>query len=436
MARLGKTPFLSSVFGLMVFLIAFPVWGDVITIEGVIKSVDGKDRSITVTKTTKGKTKDIDLEVDKKAKISLEGKGVDFSSLRPGQKASITFESELAVVTRIEVGESGSSATANQEISERRLEGHTRPVLTVSYSPTGKVFASGGGETIRLWNADGNDAVVSVLSHPMAKNALAKAGVVQLVFSPDGKKLVSGSADGSLRFWDMAIEKPKLLEHTQGSSGLVSALAFSPDGKLLASNERQLGIMRLWDVAENKVINKDISTNSEHEIWSLAFSPDGASLAGGVLVKGKPARGEIWIWDVTKNPVTKRVLLGVDRQPRSVCYSPNGKLIAFSDWGVIRIIDPNSGRQLSVLDCTGGGQNEAVTSVVFSPTGSLLASCGYDGKIRLWDVGSRNLIRTMQGADPGEALEQVAFSPDSRVLISGAKDRSVRIWNIPVENKK
>jgi len=303
----------------------------------------------------------------------------------------------------------------------------------VSFSPTGKVFASGGGdETIRIWKVEsknGDNGIV--LPHPISKDALVRgAGVVQVAFVPNGKMLVSGGADGSLRFWDMTSEKPRLRQETPAGKGLATSLAFSPDGKLLAATERQLGIMRLWEIRDSKFVNLDISTNNNNEIFSLDFSPDGKTLVAGVGVKGNPDKGAIWLWDVTKRPAVKRVFVETENVPRSVCYSPDGELIAYGDIGIVRILNGRTGQQQGFFDCEAASPDKLVISVKFSPNGRFLATCGYDSTVRIWDIASLKSIHVFSGADNSEGVEQVDFSPDGTLLVSGAKDKSVRLWNL------
>lgn len=100
---------LTTCFGIAIILAGSGVQAEVVSIDVTIKAIDAKDRSITVTKTTKSQSKDIELEVGKKAKVSLDGKEATLDSLKPGQKASISYESDLEVVTNIEVTDDGNT---------------------------------------------------------------------------------------------------------------------------------------------------------------------------------------------------------------------------------------------------------------------------------------------------------------------------------------
>ena len=147
-------------------------------------------------------------------------------ALAAGQTAKIDYETTLEIITKIEA--TGDGEELPGEV--RRFEGHTRPILSVAYSPTGKLIASGGGDkTVRIWNVEDESEGSShiVLSHPVDK----PAGVVQVAFSPDAKLLVSSGADGSIRVWDATASPPKLKQSLKSHAGMVKAMAFSPDGQ-------------------------------------------------------------------------------------------------------------------------------------------------------------------------------------------------------------
>ena len=151
----------------------------------------------------------------------------------------------------------------------RILTGHTYPVYSVAFSPDGKTLASGSADdTIRLWDV--------ATGRPIGNPLTVHSGAVESVaFSPDGKVLASGNYDGAVRLWDVAtgqaIGKP-----LTGNPGPVDSVAFSPDGKTLASSDGD--DIRLWDVATGQAIGKPL-TGHASPVGSVAFSPDGKTLA-------------------------------------------------------------------------------------------------------------------------------------------------------------
>jgi len=109
---------LTACLGVFFFLAASQVQAEVVTIDVTVKAIDAKERTITVTKTSKTKSKDIELEIGKKAKVSRDGKDAALDSIKPGQKVSVSYETELEVITKIEVGDGGDSPKPDEPTSE------------------------------------------------------------------------------------------------------------------------------------------------------------------------------------------------------------------------------------------------------------------------------------------------------------------------------
>jgi hypothetical protein len=199
--------------------------------------------------------------------------------------------------------------------------------------------------------------------------------VYSVVFSPDGRTLASGSADNTIRLWDVSTGKPKG-QPLEGHAKAVLGVAFSPDGRTLASGSAD-NTIRLWDVSSGKQKGQPLKGHTDSVI-DVAFSPDGRTLASG------SADNTIRLWDVSSG-------------------KPKGQPLK--------------------------GHTSFVYSVAFSPDGQTLASGGVDFTIRLWDVSS--------GKQKGQPLKghtntvlSVAFSPDGRTLASGSMDNTIRLWDV------
>ena len=236
--------------------------------------------------------------------------------------------------------------------------------------------------------------------------------VTSVAFSPDGKSLASASWDNSIKLWDAS--SGSLLRTLSGHSDSVTSVAFSPDGKSLASASYDNSI-KLWDASSGSLL-RTLSGHS-NTVSSVAFSPDGKSLASASY------DNSIKLWDASSGSLL-RTLSGHSLRVTSVAFSPDGKSLASaSSDSSIKLWDTSSGSLLRTLS----GHSNTVTSVAFSPDGKSLASASYDNSIKLWDASSGSLLRTLSGHS--RPVTSVAFSPDGKSLASASSDSSIKLWD-------
>jgi WD40 repeat protein len=259
------------------------------------------------------------------------------------------------------------------------------------------------------------------------------AGVLSLAFSPDGSRIASGAGsfdhpgsdeDGELILWNAA--NGREVRRLPGLKGAVRGLAFSPDGKSLASanefeNPNRGGCLTLWDLATGRVFYD--RPESETSPLCAAFSPDGKTLAvgsGGFNDRG--ITGHVTL----RNAATGEELFRLPGQPggvKSVAFSPDGKKLAAASAGLIELWDLGSRAKVHDLRA----HESFVNAVAFSPNGRWLASGGNDGTIRLWDPATGKLAMPLYGHT--SKVAGLAFSPESTVLASASEDMSVRLWD-------
>ncbi|TRT66416.1 hypothetical protein, partial [Microcystis sp. M_QC_C_20170808_M3Col] len=282
----------------------------------------------------------------------------------------------------------------NRKSERNRLEGHDNSVLSVNFSPDGKTLVSGSDDkTIKLWNVETGKEIRTLYGHDNS--------VTSVNFSPDGKTLVSGSDDNTIKLWN--VETGQEIRTLYGHDSYVSSVNFSPDGKTLVSGSYDKTI-KLWDVETGQ----EIRTLYGHDnfVYSVNFSPDGKTLVSGSNDK------TIKLWNVETGQEI-RTFKGHDSYVYSVNFSPDGKtLVSGSNDKTIKLWNVETGQEIRTLY----GHDSYVWSVNFSPDGKTLVSGSNDKTIKLWNVETGQEIRTLKGHD--SSVYSVNFSPDGKTLVS------------------
>ncbi|KAG8792426.1 hypothetical protein FRC12_006141 [Ceratobasidium sp. 428] len=238
--------------------------------------------------------------------------------------------------------------------------------------------------------------------------------VHSVTVSPDGARVGAG-CDRGVRLWDLNSEET-VLGPLQEYSALVSSVAYSPDGRTIASGSRD-NTVRVWDTTTGAAANKPL-TGHTNRIRSVAFSYDSR-----LIISGSDDR-TIRLWDV-RTGRSAGTPIGVGADVYSVAISPDDR----------KIVSGCLGGAMNTYDAAAGGMlfqhtvhKTDINSVAFSPDGYRIASASGDKTIRIWDVLTGSSIGDpLKGHDGG--VESVAFSPDGRYIASGSHDETMRIWD-------
>ncbi|OYD67303.1 nSTAND1 domain-containing NTPase [Rhodococcus sp. OK302] len=290
-------------------------------------------------------------------------------------------------------------------------------LFAVSFSPDGRLLATGGAGGGALWD-------VSDPENPVRGTLFVDADhVVQdLEFSPDGTKLIAGTSTPDVLRWkiDSSTDAVALPPLPHPATGIVTA-TFSPDGRLMVAGGRQ-GTLRVWDVEkwEDPAVPPIFATEPDGttvHFLGVAFSPDGRELAAGTTGR------EVARWDMSDpaHPVPVAALPGFSSYVNELNYSKDGtRLAAGSSDNTVRVWDPHTGALIEVLPDTG-----AITTVDYSEDGRTLVTGGLNGVTRVWAMpgpvwsGARDTIYTSPFAADG-----------SRLLAGvGAKGGAILAWN-------
>ncbi len=207
----------------------------------------------------------------------------------------------------------------------------------------------------------------------------------------------------------------KLVRTLRGHTDWIGRIAWSPDGRMLASPSADMTI-RLWDAETGKCLRR--LEGHTHQVRSVDFDSAGRTLASGSLDH------TVKLWEVDSGRLL-HILEENKRGVAGVVFDPTGGSLASGSWdNTIKLWEAARGWLLRTLE----GHDNGVVSVAFDPTGGSLASGSMDNTVKLWEVDSGRLLRTLEGHS-GDAVVCVSFLFDGRLVASKGDDDTIRLWS-------
>jgi RNA polymerase sigma factor (sigma-70 family) len=308
--------------------------------------------------------------------------------------------------------------------------------ISVAFAPDSKTLAvvdAGGESCVCLWKlAAPKPAVVGRIRLNLMGIKLLPAELV--AFSPDGKRLVAGQSDGSVRVLDLTAAPPGKWTDFAAHMGPVGVIRFSRDGRTLVTGGDD-HLVRVWDATTGFPRPKVVPKGPIGGLTAVAFAPDGKTLASG--------GGDqiVRLWDLAGRPQAPTAELAARGPIQSLAFSPDGKLLAAGDvvWDL---------RQSGFSHARPLGRND-IWSLAFAPNGKTLFAGRYGQIVELWDTTTDEpRLRLTLGGDPPDPAGNpmvpdrvgppsvVAISPDGKFLAASVAETSVRLWDVAGEEPR
>ncbi len=347
---------------------------------------------------------------------------------RAGQLATLALnklesEHDLALLLSLEAISLRDSAFSRDSLLTcvehnpnllRILQGHRGAVNSVAFNPDGDILVSGSSDgTFRFWDPYTGEQIGEPLSN-------SDGGIYSLAFSPDGDLLASGS-DSDIIVWDYRKRKQLYrfsIDENKNEYGPVTGLVFNPGGELLAGGYADV-TTRIWNL-DSGILEKKFLYDDYRPVINIAFIQEGQVLVSSGSL------GQVYSHYIDSGNPLESNLYGY-----YLTVSPNGNYFAGSDVDDIQLWDLDTGNQIGEPLT---GHMDWIRTLTFSPDNQMLASGSEDATIRLWDIHAKEEIGHLTTGHNG-SINSIVFSPNGDLLVSGGEDGTIRVWVPPIEGK-
>jgi small GTP-binding protein len=289
------------------------------------------------------------------------------------------------------------------------LTGHRAQVMGVAITLDGKTIVSGSFDrTIKIWDLESGQSRATFQSHLADLNDLA--------ITPDGRIAISVSDDKTIKFWDLATGR--CLATLEGHKELVGRVAISLDGKTVVSCSND-GTLIVWDISNKRPI---ITLRGHAQrVLDVAITPDGKTIISGSGDK------TLKVWDLATGQC-RATLKGHTGWVYGVVITPDGKaIISGSSDSTLKVWNLSSGQCLATFE----GHTSTVLDVAITPNGKIVISGSSDKTLKIWEFATGKCLGTLEGHN--SHVLRVAITPDGKTVVSGSADKTLKVWDIDSE---
>jgi dipeptidyl aminopeptidase/acylaminoacyl peptidase len=279
------------------------------------------------------------------------------------------------------------------------------PVQAAALSRDGRHIAVGMETVVVLWDTAAGRPVRTLAGHQKM--------VLSVAFSPDGKQVLTGSADAAAVLWDT--NTGRQIRTFKGHKGAITSVAFSPDGKQVLTGSADRTAI-LWKAESGEPIHT--LQGHTREIMAVAYSPDGAALATASADRSAA------LWEAATGKQTF-VLRGHREEVACIAFSPDGRQAATGSYDDSAILwDATTGKRVR----TAARHGNDIYSITFTPDGRRVVTGEREELVMAWDLATGQKVRTFPGHTA--AIVSTAVSPDGRRLLTGSRDGTARLWDL------